>query len=80
MGLPCAHTIKARVMLEQGLEEDIHSHWKYYRAGYHPPEKQQTLPTHLMSIAEPATIIRTRGRPRNGREDPVIMKDKLTTR
>jgi len=33
-----------------------------------------------MSITEPATIVRTRGRPRKGREDPAIAKDKSTTR
>ena len=82
IGLPCAHTIKARATLEQGLEEDIHDHWKYFRTGSRVQslEKQQALPTHLMSIIEPATIVRTRGRPRKGQEDPAIAKDKSTTR
>jgi len=82
MGLPCAHTIKARVEFKHGLEDDIHDHWKYFRAGSRTQslKKQQTLPTHLMSIIEPATIVRTRGRPRKGQEDPAIAKDKSTTR
>ena len=80
MGLPCSHTIRTKIALKQELsEDDIGGYWKYFRYGERPPT-QPTMPASLMAILEPRHIINTRGRPRNGQEDPWVAADTSTRR